>query len=135
MIKGDLYKKIIDLIPIVCVDIIIKYNDKYLLVKRSRNPLKGEWWVVGGRIHKSELADNACRRIMIEEISISVSNFNYVGVYQDFFDESSFGKHGYHTISLVFETEIDNLKDIKLDHQSSSWRLFDQLPVRFKIMK
>lgn len=134
MIPADLYSKIINLIPIVCVDIIIKYKKEYLLVKRNNNPLKGEWWVVGGRIRKGELAVEACRRKIFEEAGLCASNFEFVGVYQDLFEESSYGKHDYHTISLVFQTQIDDLTNIRLDNQSSIWHLSDKLPSRFKIM-
>ena len=135
MIPADLYTRIIDLIPIICVDIIIKWDNKYLLVKRNNNPLKDEWWVVGGRILKKELAVDACSRKMFEETGLSASNFEFVGVYQDVFEESSFGKHDYHTISLVFETQIDNLNNILLDNQSSNWCICDKLPARFKVIK
>ena len=49
-IKEDLYKDIIKSVPILCVDILINLDDKYLLIKRNDNPLKGEWWVPGGRV-------------------------------------------------------------------------------------
>jgi colanic acid biosynthesis protein WcaH len=135
MIPLELYTKIIDLIPIVCVDIIIEYNKKYLLVKRNNKPLKNEWWVVGGRILKNELAEDACRRKMLEETGLSATKFKFVGVYQDVFEESSYGKHDYHTISLVFESKVDDLSNLKLDNQSSHWHLSDTLPDRLKIIK
>ena len=49
------YTRIIDIIPILCVDIILTNTEgKYLLIKRAIQPLLGQWWVIGGRVHKGE---------------------------------------------------------------------------------
>ena len=42
MIPEDLYKQILSVMPIICVDVVIR-NDKgqYLLVQRKNEPLKG----------------------------------------------------------------------------------------------
>ena len=60
MIPAEQYKEIIKVLPILCVDIVIKNNrGEYLLVKRAHEPLKGRWWVVGGRVHKGESIEQA----------------------------------------------------------------------------
>ena len=63
MIPKEFYKEILKVIPIVCVDIVI-CNSKglYLLVKRKNEPLKGWWWVVGGRVLHGETAKEAAAR-------------------------------------------------------------------------
>jgi len=55
MIQENLYKKILEYLPILCVDVIIKdLNGSILLIKRNNEPLKGEWWVIGGRVLHGE---------------------------------------------------------------------------------
>lgn len=62
-IPEELYQNIIKVMPIVCVDVVITYEDKVLLVKRNREPAKGLWWLPGGRLHKGEgLLDCALRK-------------------------------------------------------------------------
>ena len=53
ILPENIYKEIISNIPILCVDIILtnKNKNKFLLIKRNNEPLKNEWWIVGGRVH------------------------------------------------------------------------------------
>ena len=55
MIEEELYQKIREVIPTVCVDLIVTNVDGfYLLGKRTERPAKGLWWFPGGRIFKWE---------------------------------------------------------------------------------
>jgi len=67
-IKEHLYKEIIKNVPILCIDLIIMYQDQYLLVKRKESPLKGEWWVPGGRVQIGETVEATAKRKLIEEL-------------------------------------------------------------------
>ena len=131
IIEEKLYKKIVKSIPIVCVDLILINQNNYLLIKRNQNPLKGEWWVPGGRILLNESLKKAVMRKLKEEIGIDL-NFKpeIYGIYEDTFSDSSFGNHIYHTISIVFKIRIDNIDDISLDLTSNSWKLSNSLPKR-----
>jgi colanic acid biosynthesis protein WcaH len=134
MIPEELYRNIISIIPIICVDIIIKCeNGKFLLVKRRNQPLMGEWWVVGGRISHGELARDACTRKVFEETGLTVKNCSFIGYYEEVFDRNAFELNPYHTFSLIFEATVDIGDEIVLDWQSSDWRWFDELPKRFII--
>lgn len=132
MIQTDLYKSIIRLLPIVCVDIVVKNTDgKFLLVKRKNNPLKGQWWVVGGRIEHMEKAQDAAKRKLKEEADLEVKDLLFEGCYEDNFDNNAFDDVPYHTISLIFSCIKDDSIDIKLDKQSSDWVWSEKLPDRF----
>jgi len=52
----DFYSKAVDLLPTVCVDIIVqrKCDNKVLLLFRRDKPVAGTWWWVGGRAFKGE---------------------------------------------------------------------------------
>ena len=48
------------------------------------------------------------------------------------FNNSSIDSHLYHTLSIVFKINIDNVDNINIDSTSSSWALKESLPERFK---
>lgn len=137
MIRETLYREIIQCLPIACVDVVIRgSDDRFLLVKRRNEPLKGEWWVVGGRILHGERADHGARRKVLEEIGIQIEGLRVLGYYEDFFDRNSFGVPGiYHTLSVVFETILPAGTTIVLDKQSSDWKWADRLPDRFAVLQ
>lgn len=133
MIERKLFQTIIKSIPILCVDVVIKYNQKYLLVRRTNEPLKGEWYVVGGRVNIGESALLAAKRKIKEELGITISEtLKFKGYYEDFFRLNSFESDVlYHTFSAVFECEFINKYEIKLDNQASDWQWARALPNRF----
>ena len=52
------YIKIMQTIPVVCVDALIQNKkQEFLLVKRDNEPLKGKFWMPGGRLHKGETSE------------------------------------------------------------------------------
>lgn len=133
MIPSDLYKTIVDLMPILCVDIVLKYNGKYLLVKRTKEPLKDQWWVPGGRVLKGETITDAARRKIKEELGVEAEILKVLGYFEDKFRENEFGlESGIHTVSIVFLVKPLSL-DFKLDNQSSSWKFVNALPEHFII--
>jgi len=131
-IQEDLYKKIIKNIPVLCIDIIIKYQDQYLLVQRKESPLKGEWWVPGGRVQIGENLEAAAKRKLTEELDLVFNgSFELIGFYEDIYNESSLGLHVYQTMSVVFQVHLKELPSITIDTTSSDWGFKDQLPERF----
>lgn len=131
-IEKDLYKKIIKNIPILCVDIVIKFDKKYLLVERKENPMKGKLWVPGGRVFIGETSEEAANRKLVEELGIDLDDeLMFVGIYEDFFDSSSIGEHLYQTVSIVFQINLKKLPSIMIDNTIRSWKLNHQLPERF----
>lgn len=133
VIPEVLYKQILSVMPLVCVDLVIR-NDKgqYLLVRRKNEPLKGEWWVVGGRILHGEAVREACVRKTLEEVGLAIVNLHFLGFYEDLFDRNAFQvPEQYHTLSLVFETCVSTEQVIELDLHHSDWEWFDSLPDRF----
>lgn len=130
MIPEAIYKQIIKYIPILCVDIIIKNKDgEYLLIKRKNKPLKGEWWIIGGRVHHGENLIEAAKRKVKQEVGLNTGDLKPLGYYEEFFDDSPF-KSPIHTISFVFSTVIKK-GNVILDNQSSGFGWFKTLPKKF----
>ena len=59
--KGD-YEKILEVLPILCVDCVISHNGKCLLLRRINEPAKGQYWFPGGRVNKNEKIKDASLR-------------------------------------------------------------------------
>ncbi|MBM3295584.1 MAG: NUDIX domain-containing protein [Candidatus Aminicenantes bacterium] len=137
MIPEDLFRRIVEVLPILCVDVVIRdKRGKYLLVKRTHEPLKGEWWVIGGRVWKGEqLADAAARKIR-EELSLDIApeSLTCLGYYEDVFERNALEiPSGLHTLGVVFGAEIDGRETARLDGQSAGWTYADALPERLLI--
>lgn len=138
-IQANEYKKIIQKIPILCVDIILRHKDKVLLIKRSDEPCKGIYWPIGGRVHKGESVDAAARRKILEEIGIEYKGALIpIGFYEDNYTESAFeAKTEYSSFSLVFVGDLNKevKTKVKLDKTSDDFGYFDTLPKRFVVKR
>lgn len=133
MIPDAEYKIIIEQMPVVCIDaIIINHKKQFLLVRRKNEPLKGEYWVPGGRLLKNETLQEAIIRKVRQELGIESHIIMPLGVYEEFFDKGPLNiKTGFHAISMVY-LMIAEGENIQLDDQSDDWGWFDKLPERFK---
>ena len=127
------YSQIVRHVPILCVDLLIKdESERYLLLKRKSEPLKNEYYLPGGRVFLGEKLEDAARRKAREETGVIVSGKLVIaGIYEDFFSQSSFGEHRYHTLSMVFRCSVKNDYGIVLNDQSNDWKFSPDLPDRF----
>lgn len=134
MIPPEQYARMIESLPILCVDIVIRNSgDEILLIKRENEPLKGEWWVVGGRVHKGETLEQAAIRKAKEEVGLQINNLQCIGYYEDAFETNPFGlATPLHSVSVVFSAIVNDGKTIRLDDQSSEWKFSKELPERFR---
>jgi colanic acid biosynthesis protein WcaH len=135
MIPTEQYTQIIEVLPILCVDVVImNSNGEYLLVKRANEPLEGHWWVIGGRVYKGETMEQAAIRKVKEEVGLDVRSLRLIGYYEEVFRENPFGlTSGLHTVSVVFATMVDGYQPVKLDSQSTDWKYSPELPDDFCI--
>jgi len=134
MIDKEDFLKIIDLTPLVSIDLIIKNSeDRYLLGKRSNRPARGYWFVPGGRIMKNEKIGDAIRRISITElgVEISLSDAQLYGVYQHIYDDNCFSEKeiNTHYVVLAYSTVIEEDFAVKMDaqHTLMEWWPKDQI--------
>lgn len=136
-IAEDEYNRIIDLLPILCVDIAVQNErGEYLLVKRSNPPKQHHWWVVGGRVQKGERLELAAGRKLTQEVGLPPRPMRAIGYMELTADEHPFGlPTDYHAVSIVFQASASAAERITLDDQSAEWRWAPALPSDFPLRK
>ncbi|HEY3323056.1 MAG TPA: NUDIX domain-containing protein [Planctomycetota bacterium] len=123
-IDEALYRKIITLMPIPCVDLLVRDpKGRILLVKRKNEPALGEWWFPGGRVHFGELREDAARRKLREECGLAADSVEELGTFEIILPLSTAGMQS-HAISTLFRMNCDSESAPVLDAQSkeSAWK-------------
>ena len=117
-IEDALYAEIKKVMPIPCVDIVVerKSDGRVLLLKRNNEPLKGQWWLPGGRINRGEAVYEAAIRKLEEEAGIKYARLT-VGC-----GAISLVCEGVHTIAvLTYITQIGGYPEIILNGEHSEF--------------
>jgi ADP-ribose pyrophosphatase YjhB (NUDIX family) len=98
-IPEDIYKIIKQFIPIPCVDVFVENPKKgFLWIQRNIPPQLHQWAPIGGRIHKFESPEVACKRIVKKEVGLDIEVKDFLG-FSEFQDEN-------HFISLNFRASL-----------------------------
>ena len=123
-------------LPILCVDVVVEGPDgRFLLVKRRREPMKGRWWVVGGRVFRGERLSAAAVRKVREETGLPAAVTGPLGYYEDLSEKTPWGgRFRRHSVSVVFRAFVRDAADVRLDAQSADWKWSRTLPGRFRIV-
>jgi len=127
------YRRFLSTMPIVCVDcLVVNDRGEFLLLKRENEPLRGEYWLPGGRVHKGERLIDAVHRKMREEIGVDVDIVENVGFYEFLHERTQENAEGgVHSISFLYLVKPKSY-DIKLDSQSSAWDWFKEIPAKLR---
>lgn len=126
LIEPKLYETILENMPIVCCDVVIRNEDtkKYLLVKRGDEPAKDQWWVVGGRLYKNEKPYKCAIRKVKEEVGITkIKRCEYVDIDSTVFET---GYHGIpvHSVNLIYLITVSGKPKVNLDKSCSTYDWF-----------
>src|SRR3990167_7461194 len=124
-IEDELYRKILEVMPVACVDCVVINNGKFLLGQRTNKPAQGEWWLLGGRIFKGETLEQAARRKMRQEIGTDPQNLKFLTGKETIFPDSAQGPAS-HTVNFVFTCNVDPAM-IRKDNQSVDLKWFSQI--------
>lgn len=104
---------------IITVDVMIWYNDGFLLVKRDNVPALGELWNIGGRIERGISTEKGIRKKVKMECNLELKNLKNLGIARSFWKTDPFG-HGKGTDTLTFLYVADGIGELKLDHLHSN---------------
>jgi 8-oxo-dGTP diphosphatase len=112
----DFYKRAVETLPIVCVDVICKRADgKILLFYRRDAPAANLWWWPGGRLYRGEtFFETAVRKVRDETGNklATVYPVGLVNVWNTFFPDSHWdaerspGREGTQTINVTVVVEL-----------------------------
>lgn len=68
----EVYTQALDSLVIACADIILTFNGQILIGKRRWQP-QPDWWIIGGRMCKGELYEEAARRNIHRELGLVIA--------------------------------------------------------------
>lgn len=123
-IEEDLYKKILEAIPVVCVDALIVHNDEFLLGRRQNKPAKGEWFTPGGRVMKGETLVDAIVRKVREETGLADFEVEeQLGAKETIFNDSEQGPSS-HTVNIMYRVIARSKERRSADSQNSDLQWF-----------
>lgn len=69
--------------PSPTVDVILQRGSKVLMVRRKKDPFKGQLALPGGFVNEGETVEDAMKRETMEETSLEVEPIDILGVYSD----------------------------------------------------
>jgi colanic acid biosynthesis protein WcaH len=135
MLDTQTFKTVVENTPLVSIDLCLVCDGQVLLGKRANEPLKGEWFTPGGRIHKNETWQDALLRIAEVELGLgdtAVESFSLMGMWDHFYNNSALDQDiSTHYVNLPHYAEFQSKPQITLDDQHGEFKWFD-LSVVFK---
>jgi ADP-ribose pyrophosphatase YjhB (NUDIX family) len=123
-IPESIYKDIVNFLPILCVDLLIIYDDRCLLIRRINHPACGQFWFPGGRVHKNETLSAAATRISIEETGLICNFERILSVEETIFFKNDENPSDKHTVNICCKMHpVTPVGTIKLDrfHDAFEW--------------
>lgn len=117
------FKQIYSQVPRLCVDIIIKIDDKILLTLRESDGWQGQWHIPGGTVFYKETIEEAIHRIAQEELDIDVDIEKLLG-YLEYPSEEKERGFGWSVGLAFFCTPQESLKI----EETTTIQLFNKLP-------
>lgn len=128
LMPEKLYRQVIENTVLSCVDILVIYQDKYLIVKRKEEPAKNDWWFPGSRVLHSEKMSDAAIRTCKSEVGLEVMPKRIIGVEETIFETGKYDKPT-HSINVVYLVESYS-NDVKLDnnHSEFKWLHVSKIP-------
>jgi colanic acid biosynthesis protein WcaH len=125
VLNDKIFRVVVDLMPLISIDILLKKDNKTLLGKRTNKPAQGYFFSTGGKINKNETINNAMIRIAKNELNIELkSTPKFIGVFEHFYDDSVYRDVSTHYVNLAYELEVDKSPDLPTD-QHSEYKWFD----------
>ena len=121
------YKLACALMPITCIDLIVRdAQDRVLLGLRTNEPAAGSWFMPGGRIRKGERLADAFRRLALQELGVQAAQIALArlrGVYEHFYDTDFTGDRSAptHYVTLAYDLPREPGLDLPQGEQHQQW--------------
>jgi ADP-ribose pyrophosphatase YjhB (NUDIX family) len=118
-ISSNLYSQIMRLLPIVSVEAVIVMDGSLLFLKRKNQPVQGQWWFPGGRIHLGESFEQTLHREVKEETGLRIISYKFIGAYSRIFPER-------HDVTLAYLCNCEG--SVELDKEHSDYKFSTEIP-------
>jgi colanic acid biosynthesis protein WcaH len=120
------YDKILEMIPILCVDVVIVNQAKCLLLKRKNHPAKGQWWFPGGRMLKSETIEQAVNRKTAEEVNLQGQYLGILSIEETQFPEAGSMLCDIHTVNICCKMYVNSVLSLKVNDEHDGYKWVDR---------
>lgn len=104
-LPDSIYAAALDALVICCADAAVLHQGLWLLARRAWNH-NPDWWVVGGRMRKGELIEQALRRNLRRELHLDIPEdrlLHIIGYYSQIWDTRAWEPtmNGCHVFSIT----------------------------------
>lgn len=127
-IPDDDWRTIVANTPIVSVDLLVRHEDGLLFGKRRNEPLQGEWFLPGGRVHKGETREEAVGRVAREELGLEVRIVESLGAFEHIYETADVEvEDGKHYLANGYVVDVV-AGELRTDDQHEDLRAFETPP-------
>jgi len=134
MLSNKQFYDVIEKTPLIAFDMLIYYKNKYLMGVRNNEPAMGYLFNVGGRIHKLETIEQACKRLTKVELGIFIpfNRFEFHMNTQHIYENNVFNNEtGTHYVCMCYKCELDEEEydhiNIADQHSDCLWLTSDEI--------
>jgi colanic acid biosynthesis protein WcaH len=118
--------------PLVSIDLIIRDQDRKVLVGlRTNEPAKNYYFVPGGVIRKNERIRDAFRRIAGAETGYQaeLDEASFLGAFEHIYSSNRFGdpEYGTHYVVLAYALDLDHRPETVPDSQHTDLKWADEV--------
>ena len=123
------YSEAMDALVICCADAAILHQGLWLIAKRAWEP-HPDWWVIGGRMRKAELIEQAVQRNLRRELQLDIPEDrlrSIIGYYNQIWDTraqepTTNGSHLFSITTAVHLTEKERASiHLNEEYAASQW--------------
>lgn len=120
------YNFILKNMPVLCVDLLIIYEGKCLLLKRDNEPAKGQYWFPGGRINKLETIKDAAIRKAKEETNLDCEFIKTISIEETIFVKNENMNTDVHTVNICCQLIPVTITSLQIDKYHINYKWVNQ---------
>jgi colanic acid biosynthesis protein WcaH len=123
LINESEYLRIQAVLPILCVDCLVIYQKRCLLLLRAREPARGQYWFPGGRVFKGESIRDAAVRKARDEVNLDCTYEQVISIEETIFEQQGDMPSDIHTVNICchLSTQLMNNITINKYHDGYMW--------------